>query len=752
MLIVFNVYVNIMSTWKLIQRRCYDVLSHKYSLLVILVAFTCIFIGIVHFGEVWLTWSKEKYEAVFHSFNDNILGKSFQKKLCQHVPIDVVYTWVNGSDPVFLESLQKHVSVMDLGATASRFSDKDELRYSLRSLEMYAPWVRHVYIVTNGQIPSWLDMDNPRVTLVTHEDIFLNKSDLPTFSSPAIESHIHRIPGISDKFLYFNDDVMLGAEIWPEDFITQAGGQKVYQAWWVPDCSEVCPWAWVGDGSCDHACNTTLCEFDGGDCQTTVSPIDSEVIEEEGDYPYKYLQDSHENNNNNRMELLNILRVKNDTHPPWHNAPTSTLQTLNIYNLSTFKPINTLRMTNDRKNSSFMRLHVRNKTYVKFDNRENYKSVKDILEPAYSRFLRKNPLSRTANGTEQLKRSHNNNLAQPSNSVKLGKFAYSNHWKHNTRGLDTYAESLLYVNKIYNVAYGLERRRVPAHMPHLIDKWVMNSMQQKFKSEFKKTSSHKVRDPEDMQFAFSYFYFLTSEKRKVTIGEIFDMFDTDNSRTWSDREIRTLLTRLYPLPLDYNLVMEFESAITNCSHRANLPEIVDVPLGERYLDSALPLVSKELILNCESVSRRMQSKFGESSRYPHEIIKAGKNEIFEMLTSNVSLTVQLLDEIRKDPKKFICLNDDMDPIRRPENEVVRALLNDFYRSLYPLRSTFELPTQYRNRFSHRHELFEWRANRSKARNLLLCLVALLLILTFYHMFYHHVRRLCRIRELPTFLA
>ncbi|EGI61738.1 N-acetylglucosamine-1-phosphotransferase subunits alpha/beta [Acromyrmex echinatior] len=258
---------------------------------------------------VWLIWSKEKYEAVFHSFNDNILGKSFQNKLCQHVPIDVVYTWVNGSDPMFLESLQKHVSIVDLSAVTSRFSDKDELRYSLRSLEMYAPWVRHIYIVTNGQIPSWLDMDNPRITLVTHEDIFLNKSDLPTFSSPAIESHIHRIPGVSDKFLYFNDDVMLGAEIWPEDFVTQAGGQKIYLAWWVPDCSEICPWAWVGDGSCDYACNTTLCEFDGGDCQTTDVPIDSEIMEEEDDYPYKYLQDSHENNN--ELKLLSILRKKN---------------------------------------------------------------------------------------------------------------------------------------------------------------------------------------------------------------------------------------------------------------------------------------------------------------------------------------------------------------------------------------------------------------------------------------------------------
>jgi len=267
-------------------------------------------------------------------------------------------------------------------------------------------------------------------------------------------------------------------------------------------------------------------DYTGGDCQTTVFPIDSEVMEEEGDYPYKYLQDSHENNNN-RLEALNILREKNDIRSPWNDSSTSTFQTLNQYNLSTSKSIYALY---DRKNGSFTKLHVRSKTYVKFDNRENYKSAKDIFEPAYSKFLRKNPSSKIANGTEQLKRDHNNNLVQPGNSVKLGKFAYSNHWKRNARGLDTYAESLLYVNKIYNAAYGLERRRVPAHMPHLIDKWVMSSMQQKFKSEFKKTSSHKVRDPEDMQFAFSYFYFLTSEKRKVHIGEIFDMFDTDKSR------------------------------------------------------------------------------------------------------------------------------------------------------------------------------------------------------------------------------
>ncbi|XP_011343574.1 N-acetylglucosamine-1-phosphotransferase subunits alpha/beta isoform X3 [Ooceraea biroi] len=562
------------------------------------------------------------------------------------------------------------------------------------------------------------------------------------------------IPGISDKFLYFNDDVMLGAEIWPEDFITQAGGQKVYLAWWVPNCSEVCPWAWVGDGSCDHACNTTLCEFDGGDCQTTAMPIDSEMMEEEGDYPYKYLQESRENDNNNNnnniingLKLLDILRRKNGTRLPQNDETASTIHPYDRGNQ--FKAIR------DLKNSNFtaiLRARQSSNAYVQSDDKQVQKLVENVFGLMYSKVLHGNASSKSANHSMQLKRHHDDimNLAEPDNSVKLGKFAYPNQWKRNARGLDTYAESLLHVNKIYNAAYGFERRRVPAHMPHLIDKWVVSSMQEKFESEFKKTSSHKMRDPEDMQFAFSYFYFLSSERRKVPTGEIFDIFDTDKSRTWSDREIRTLLSRLYPLPLDYNLVVEFESAITNCSRRTDVPEIVDVPPGERYLDSTLPVVSKGLILNCESVYKRMRSKFGESSQYPYEIIKAGKNEIFEMLTSNVSRTVQLLDEIRKSPKKFICLNDDMDPARHSENEIIRALLNDFYRSLYPLRSSFELPAQYRNRFSHRHELLQWRASRAKVRNLLLCLVALLLVLTFYHMLYHHVRRLCRIRELPTF--
>ncbi|KAH0550458.1 N-acetylglucosamine-1-phosphotransferase subunits alpha/beta [Cotesia glomerata] len=782
MQIAAKLIIGIMSTWKLIQRRCYDLLSHKSSLLIILIAFTCIFVGTVHFGEVWLAWSKEKYQAVFHSFNDNIIGTSFQNKLCQHVPIDVVYTWVNGSDPAFIQDLHKYIPVPnDINAAVSRFNDKDELRYSLRSLEMYAPWVRHVYIITNGQIPNWLDMDNERMTLISHHDIFPNKNHLPTFSSPAIESHIHRIPGISDKFLYFNDDVFLGTEVWPEDFITQTGGQKVYLAWWIPDCSDICPWAWVGDGSCDPACNTTVCEFDGGDCNTTPIPTDSEVMEEDGDYPYKLLQMNQEKET---AKFFDSLKQKNQninssvtTRPSVTTIPSS-LPSFNSF--STSDPLNVnenslddiIKLLKDKHN------HINNtqdnelilsKNSFRINRTADQngdkkrKKLSTSTEIIGFKYEFAHPMSRRKqqnrnddiinlvhiSDPEKSDNINNNNNNDNDNNNK-----YPSHLKRKIRRLDTYAESLLYVNRIYNAAYGFQRRRVPAHMPHLLDKKIIEDMHDKFKFEFDKTSSHRVRNSQDMQFAFSYFYYLISEKQQSTAGEIFDRFDTDKSGTWSDREIRTLLSRINPLPLDYSLVIDFENAITNCSRRIKLTNSknIEPPSGERYLDSILPTVTKELIIKCDAIANKIKSQFGEKNRYQHEILKAGRNEIFEMLTSNVSQTVQLLDEIRREPKKFICLNDDMDPSRKSENDIIRALLNDFYRSLYPLKSNFELPAQYRNRFSHRNELYEWRASRARARNILLLLISLLMFITIYHLFYNQIRRFLRNRSLPAFLV
>lgn len=151
-------------------------------------------------------------------------------------------------------------------AGMNRYRDNDELRYSLRSLFKYAPWIRRIHLVTNGQVPYWLDISHPRINVVTHAEIFPNPDHLPVFSSPAIEVHLHRIPGLSRRFVYFNDDVMLGAPVWPDDFETHAAGQKVYLSWEVPKCAAGCMDSWLGDGICDTACNNTRCLWDAGDC------------------------------------------------------------------------------------------------------------------------------------------------------------------------------------------------------------------------------------------------------------------------------------------------------------------------------------------------------------------------------------------------------------------------------------------------------------------------------------------------------
>ncbi|XP_075250719.1 N-acetylglucosamine-1-phosphotransferase subunits alpha/beta-like isoform X2 [Convolutriloba macropyga] len=151
----------------------------------------------------------------------------------------------------------------------SRFADNEELRYSLRSVEKFAPWIRHIFIVTNGQIPAWMNLESPRLTIVKHEEIFPSGEEyLPTFSSPAIEAQLHKIPGLSQHFLYFNDDVMLGKPIYPQDFFTHQSGYKIYPGWPVPPCKDECPNAWIHDGYCDAACNNAECDFDGGDCKS----------------------------------------------------------------------------------------------------------------------------------------------------------------------------------------------------------------------------------------------------------------------------------------------------------------------------------------------------------------------------------------------------------------------------------------------------------------------------------------------------
>ncbi|MEO5797025.1 MAG: Stealth CR1 domain-containing protein [Rhodoferax sp.] len=143
-------------------------------------------------------------------------------------PIDIVYLWVDGNDPLWRAKRQRAAATPSartrMAAYANvegRFRDNDELRYSLRALERFFPGHGHVYLVTDAQTPAWLAAV-PGITVVDHRDL-IPASDLPTFDSGHIESYIHRIPGLSERYFYLNDDVFFGAPVDLSDWFWPGG-------------------------------------------------------------------------------------------------------------------------------------------------------------------------------------------------------------------------------------------------------------------------------------------------------------------------------------------------------------------------------------------------------------------------------------------------------------------------------------------------------------------------------------------------
>lgn len=147
--------------------------------------------------------------------------------------IDLVYLWVDGSDEKWAEKKANALAKLN-GTTVSqeaiddcRFVQNDELKYSLRSVEKYAPWINHIYIVTDNQVPKWLNLNNKKVSIVDHKDI-MPKEALPCFNSTVIEHCVVNIPELSENFLYANDDMFFWNDITP-DFFFNEKGQNIFR-------------------------------------------------------------------------------------------------------------------------------------------------------------------------------------------------------------------------------------------------------------------------------------------------------------------------------------------------------------------------------------------------------------------------------------------------------------------------------------------------------------------------------------------
>lgn len=1228
---------------KLLQRQTYTCLSHRHGLYLGFAGLVLMIVSALQFGEVVLEWSRDQYHVLFDSYRDNVAGKSFQTRLCLPMPIDVVYTWVNGTDNDLMKelrvvreqmkeeqrllrenlgrnateptkksekqlecllthcikvpmlildpSLPSSITLKDLPSiqpsfhsasnifhvakpknpstnvtvvvfdshqqaeaahsgvsvdnikqtvwrgymttdkeapglvlmqdlafltgfpatfketeqlraklpdnlssktkllqlyseaitallqlnnprgfhelsqqakknmtiegkelalspayllwdlssvsqskqdediSPSRFEDNEELRYSLRSIERHAPWVRHIFIVTNGQIPSWLNLDSPRVSIITHQDIFQNVSHLPTFSSPAIETHIHRIPGLSQKFIYMNDDVMFGKDVWPDDFFSHSKGQKVYLTWPVPNCAEGCPGSWIKDGYCDKACNNSACDWDGGDClgttggsrfvpgaagggggggigqpwhfgvgisgvsycnagcanswladkfcdqacnvlscgfdagdcgpdhfnemyKITLHHNQTHYVVPKGQYlPYfsfskvakRATEGAYSENpiirhasvankwktihlimhsgmnatviqfnftfqNENDEEFKMRITVTVDTmqepklnatetpkqeaevtkstspapeaevlfedipeenrFPRYRHRLSSTIAmthenmsisfsnlsflpqeakialksldtelekgdlTIKGYQLSKAALLKPFQNTSQqRTEKSLQKIHGIGEKYLQANvegaaenlSKNSQKPYKDLMvgiaevlpgeqkmhdqsnsvysvakhEETELKDTSKKKINQSVskfqkdgNNMESLEGNMDVLLAKQvlqtrekrdikngrinedhaagdtmgNNFVPIRKLQYYdmdyqgflpwekkkyfqdlldeetalNKWlSYSAEGTrtrrqlkDTFANSLRYVNKLLNKKFGFTSRKVPAHMPHMIDRIVMQELQDMYPDEFDKTSAHKVRHSEDMQFAFSYFYYLMSAIEPLNISKVFDDVDTDGSGILSDREIRTLATRIHELPLSLQDLTSLEHMLINCSKtlHANITQIdSNPPTQEAYYDPNLPPVSKQLVINCKPVTDRIRKAYKDKHKYRFETM--GEEEIaFKMIRTNVSHVVGQLDDIRKNPRKFICLNDNINHVHK-DAQTVKAVLRDFYESMFPIQSQFELPREYRNRFLHMQDLREWRMYRDKLKFWTHCVLGTLIVFT-----------------------
>lgn len=146
--------------------------------------------------------------------------------------IDMVFSWVDGTSSEFQRARAQRMQAYVVGEgddSEARFRQIDELKYALRSVYLFAPWVRRIFIVTDSPAPAWL-ADHPRVTIVRSEEFFADLDALPTHNSHAVESQLHRIEGLSEHFLYSNDDMFFGRPVSPDMFFSPGGITKFIEA------------------------------------------------------------------------------------------------------------------------------------------------------------------------------------------------------------------------------------------------------------------------------------------------------------------------------------------------------------------------------------------------------------------------------------------------------------------------------------------------------------------------------------------
>lgn len=142
---------------------------------------------------------------------------SNQDNVIQSQIIDFVLPWVDGCDPEWSKRKNAYTGEEITDSREERYRDWDLLRYWFRAAEVFTPWVNKIWFICDQEPPAWLNKSNPKLRIVRHED-YIPQKYLPTFSSHTIEHNLHRIQGLSEQFVYFNDDMFLLRPLNPSFF------------------------------------------------------------------------------------------------------------------------------------------------------------------------------------------------------------------------------------------------------------------------------------------------------------------------------------------------------------------------------------------------------------------------------------------------------------------------------------------------------------------------------------------------------
>lgn len=128
--------------------------------------------------------------------------------------VDFVITWLDSSDKEWRKEREKYSNTP---IDESRYRDWGTLKYWFRAIEENCGWVNKIFFITYGHIPEWLNTNNEKIVIIKHRD-YVDGGALPTFNSCVLELNLHKIKGLSEHFVYFNDDMFVNAKMCYGDF------------------------------------------------------------------------------------------------------------------------------------------------------------------------------------------------------------------------------------------------------------------------------------------------------------------------------------------------------------------------------------------------------------------------------------------------------------------------------------------------------------------------------------------------------